>query len=65
MPQKRSQGEKEYYIHKGWTDDRMVRIIGSLASDISRMARANVDSLNEVRRYYSRPSVEETLKMAA
>ena len=64
IPQKKHQTEKEYYIHRGWTD-RKIRIVGSLASDISRMARARVSSLDEVRAYYGRPSVKETLKAVA
>lgn len=60
IPQKRSQNDYDYYIHKGWTDQKL-RIVGSLASDISRMARAGVYSLDEVRNYYGRPSMEDTL----
>lgn len=63
IPQKKHQSDREYYIHKGW-NDRQVRIVGSLASDISRMARANVDSLDDVRKYYGRSSTMETLKEA-
>ena len=48
---KEGHGDDEYYIHTGWSD-RQVRIIRSLTSDISRMARGGVDSPDEVRRYY-------------
>lgn len=64
VPQKKQQTGEDYYIHQGWSD-RQVRVVGSLASDISRMARANVTTLDEVRKYYGRPSVEETLRRAA
>lgn len=66
IKQKKTQDDGEYYIHKegGWTDPK-VRIIGSLASDVSRMARAGVDNLDDVRRYYGRPTLAETLRLAA
>lgn len=65
VPQKRKQSETDYYIHieAGWTD-RKIRAIGSLASDISRMARARVSTIDEVREYYGRPPFEETVAMA-
>lgn len=53
IPQKRGRGDDEHYIHTSWSD-RQVRIIGSLASDISRMACADADSFDEVRRYYGK-----------
>lgn len=63
ISQKKAQGLGEYYIHHGWTD-RMVRIAGSL-SNISKMVRAGVGTLNEVRSYYNKPSVADTLRSVA
>ncbi len=64
VPQKRRQADGEYYVHRGWSDKR-IRTVGSIASDVSRMVRANVASVNQVRAYYRRPSVEETLEAIA
>jgi hypothetical protein len=64
VPQKRSQSDGDYYVHSGWTDG-MIRVVGSIASDISRMVRANVPSVDDVRLYYKRPTVEQTLEALA
>ncbi len=60
VKQKRHQDPGEDYIHPGWTDEQ-IRVVGSLSSDISRMARAGKDSLDEVRQYYGRPTVAQTI----
>jgi hypothetical protein len=66
VKQKKSQTPEEYYIHPGWTDKK-IRAVGSIASDISRMSRMSktiVKTVDEVRSYYGRPSMKETIKQA-
>lgn len=63
VQQARSQPEGSYYLAPGWTD-RRVRVIGSLASDISKMARLNRPTLDDVRLYQGKPRFEETLQAA-
>ncbi len=63
VSQKKEQRPEEYYIHPGWVD-RQVRAVGSLASDISRMGRSGIDDIDEVRRYYGRPTFGETVRTA-
>lgn len=64
IPQMRSQPQGSYYIHAGW-DDKKIRAFGSVASDISRLARSPVDDIDEVRSYYGKKSMLETLLAAA
>lgn len=64
IPQKKNQDPGSYYLHPGWTD-QMVRVVGSLSSDISKMVRAGVGSLDDVRAYYKKPSVADTLGLVA
>lgn len=62
-PSCKTQPLGSYYIHPGWTDKK-VRIVGSLASDISRLARTGgaARSIDEVRSYYGRKSFDDTVK---
>lgn len=64
VKQKKKQSPLEYYIHPGWTD-RQIRAVGSVASDISRQARAGISNLDKVRQYYGRPSLAATIASAA
>jgi hypothetical protein len=63
-PSCKKQPPGSYYIHPGWTD-KQIRVVGSLASDISRLARTSAtDDINEVRRFYGRMFFDETVESA-
>jgi hypothetical protein len=68
IKQKREQSPDDYYIHEqtGWTDKK-IRTVGSLASDISRLARAGklAKNIDDIRSYYGRPSFDATVRAAA
>ncbi|MFI5294360.1 MAG: hypothetical protein ACHQ0Y_04975 [Thermodesulfovibrionales bacterium] len=64
-PSAKQQTETDYYIHDPLWNDKKIRIIGSLASDTSKLARSCAKDLDDLRSYYGRPSVQETLQKVA